>query len=432
MSYNSTTKVISEQEVSIHDVQQALNESTTDLGYLCKSNKINMWARNKPIRFDKIAPVTDAERLRVNYGIKRPTLGRGLIYIGSLVKAALQGTGNNWDYESPRGNYNGTHEWFRLSDFAGYKHNAQRPFSTAIDNTGFPRENFTYKIDKAGVSQLSFKFKQPTSNNYELNIMQMLGNMDGYRLIADIYTDAQWNSDNLDSVTPQRITSDEINRNTTSVSITLNPTYFNGTYHICLGLQRYSNNQPEDSTAVLAPCTSEEAYMGTVSYYYKVEFFENYEHRFEIQSVGYGSYGGGDFTYNSTSGNWEAPYNTNEWLFVKVRVAKGSIPLYFADEQMSVSGTRLKLKFALRQGRAEIAKPASENRGLLRDPVLIPATTGSSTEYEDVYALAQVLPPDSSAGVTPTRNVPYSIDMYAVVGESTEWQNAGGFSIKYT
>lgn len=430
MSYNSTTKVIT-APVSIHDVQQALNESTTDLGYLCKSNKINIWSRNKPIRFDKITPVTDAERLRVNYGIKSPTLGRGLIYLGSLVKAALQGTGNIWEYEYPRGNYNGTHEWFRLSDFAGYKHNAQRPFSTAINGTGIPRENNTYKIDKTGVSQLSFVFMQPTSND-ELNIMQMLGNMDGYRLVADIYTDTQWNSNSLDSVTPQRITSEEIQPNTTSVSITLNPTEFNGTYHICLGLQRYFNNQPEESTAVLAPCTSEEAYIGTVSYYYKVEFFENYEHRFEIQSVGYGSYGGGDFTYNSLSGNWEAPYNTNEWLFVKVRVNKGSIPLYFADEHMSVSGTRLKLKFELRDGRAEIAKPASETRGQLRDPVLIPSATGSSTEYEDVYALAQVLPPDSSSGITPTRNVPYQIVMKAVVGESEAWQDAGGFFIKYT
>lgn len=48
MSYNSETGIIS-APVSIDDVKQALGESSNDLATLCKSEKINIWSKYKPI-----------------------------------------------------------------------------------------------------------------------------------------------------------------------------------------------------------------------------------------------------------------------------------------------------------------------------------------------------------------------------------------------
>ena len=56
--------------VSIYDVQQALGTSENDLGTLCTRTSINMWAKYKPINYNAIGIITDANRATKNYGIK--------------------------------------------------------------------------------------------------------------------------------------------------------------------------------------------------------------------------------------------------------------------------------------------------------------------------------------------------------------------------
>ena len=47
--------------VSIADVKQALGLASNDLGTLCTSNRVNMWSKKKPIKYNKIGELTDAE-----------------------------------------------------------------------------------------------------------------------------------------------------------------------------------------------------------------------------------------------------------------------------------------------------------------------------------------------------------------------------------
>ena len=41
-----------------------------NLEELCTSNNISMWAKWKPVRFEKVGILTDDERKRIGYGLK--------------------------------------------------------------------------------------------------------------------------------------------------------------------------------------------------------------------------------------------------------------------------------------------------------------------------------------------------------------------------
>ena len=132
--------------VEIADLQQVLGRGTGDLGLLCSDqewydnngtpalrlvNKINKWAKYKPIRLNKLGLVTDSERLLENYGLTIPSAGYGSIdaMIADLPNA-------DWTYLRPRGKGNGqggSDEWFRLRDFEGYFHGAPAPLYPLAD-----------------------------------------------------------------------------------------------------------------------------------------------------------------------------------------------------------------------------------------------------------------------------------------------------------
>lgn len=126
MSYDSSTGIIS-APVSIDDVRSCLGESSYDLGTLCKSDKINIWAKYKPIA------------LRGDFINLTNTLWwRGSGNCGLFPKcvntlkeliAAQDGNMNGWTYSKPLGN---EYTPYRLLDFVGYYHNAQKPFSTLL------------------------------------------------------------------------------------------------------------------------------------------------------------------------------------------------------------------------------------------------------------------------------------------------------------
>lgn len=131
--------------ISVYDVQRALGRGTPDVGLLCSDQewyldhidpltdepvyllrrvgKINRWAKYKPVRYNKLGILTDAERKSVYFGFDiTPTKGGAADLSSFLTRYATE-----WTYHPPRGKGNGASgadEWFRLLDFDGYNRNA--------------------------------------------------------------------------------------------------------------------------------------------------------------------------------------------------------------------------------------------------------------------------------------------------------------------
>lgn len=105
---------ISTDRISVEDVNSLLKESSLDVGTLCKSSKINRWSKHKPVKYRKVSELTDAEFKSTNYGLVVPAS------FNSSTSIPTAG----WTYSQPTG---GDSEPFRLTDFAGYKHNAEPP-----------------------------------------------------------------------------------------------------------------------------------------------------------------------------------------------------------------------------------------------------------------------------------------------------------------
>lgn len=105
-----------------------------DLAEACISDKINAWAKYKPVRYDGYETLTEANRLSVSYGIKMTN------------KTDIEGlySQGEWVYEKP---ILGTH-WMRLTDFSnedgsrGYYHNAIAPLAVKYDS----EDNWTNDI----------------------------------------------------------------------------------------------------------------------------------------------------------------------------------------------------------------------------------------------------------------------------------------------
>ena len=106
--------------VSIYDVQRALGISSGDVGTLCRSGMINMWAKFKPIYHAAIGLLKNSQRqdgshivsgYSISWGIMKPSASSWSDYINTtdgVVKSGL------WGYDKPEG---GAASPYRLSDF---------------------------------------------------------------------------------------------------------------------------------------------------------------------------------------------------------------------------------------------------------------------------------------------------------------------------
>lgn len=105
--------------VSTADVAKCLGVSSLDVGTLCTSKKINMFARYKPYNYPKLLmSLTEEQKKEINYGITVPTFFKSKITAENIIAISKE----NWGYELPKeGNP------YRLSDFAGYYHSAVPP-----------------------------------------------------------------------------------------------------------------------------------------------------------------------------------------------------------------------------------------------------------------------------------------------------------------
>lgn len=129
--------------VSVYDVQTVLGRGTGDVGLLCSDqewynnalrrvNKINKWAKYKPLRSSKLGTLTDAERVELNQGLTMTKY--------TNPADLVSGYESDYAYQPPRGKttYN---EWFRLLDFNGYNHYAEGPVSSFTCPSGEVTEN---------------------------------------------------------------------------------------------------------------------------------------------------------------------------------------------------------------------------------------------------------------------------------------------------
>lgn len=127
--------------ISIGDVQTVLNVSSTDLGTICRSGKINMYSAHKPLRWGDPTSVGNMEHM----------LNWGLIANNSDVDLKYNVTSQNpyWTYNAPRGiSYN---EWYRLLDFDGYDHNAVCPVKTFTVSSELPLTGGGFWLDLENV-----------------------------------------------------------------------------------------------------------------------------------------------------------------------------------------------------------------------------------------------------------------------------------------
>lgn len=117
--------------VSLHaDVCQVLGlGQPCDLGTVCQSGKINMWAKYKPVQFNSISELSERSRYEVNYGIDVNSAYS--LDIASLFTKAASNPG--WGYVRPT-------SYFRLTDFVKYNHKAIQPYRYS-----FPESDTTNK-----------------------------------------------------------------------------------------------------------------------------------------------------------------------------------------------------------------------------------------------------------------------------------------------
>ncbi|MBD5180262.1 MAG: hypothetical protein HDT01_03065 [Bacteroidales bacterium] len=111
--------------VATQDVAKALGRSSSKIGVLCTMDNINKWAKYKPVKYDKVTVLTEAERVSVHYGITNIPFFSAL---SNMAMYMFHGSPNPdsgaktayWTYDKP-----GKGDWARLGDFDGYYHAAK-------------------------------------------------------------------------------------------------------------------------------------------------------------------------------------------------------------------------------------------------------------------------------------------------------------------
>lgn len=134
--------------ISIEDVKSVLGETSNDLATLCKSTKINMWAKFKPVSLGKLFPDRSSTWWKggsFDCGISVPQTTQ----VEKVIDFYSQAN-NGYSYQRP---YGGTSSPYRLADFEGYNHNAECPIG----------EMNTLKSSYLASDEIPITFVSPTS-----------------------------------------------------------------------------------------------------------------------------------------------------------------------------------------------------------------------------------------------------------------------------
>lgn len=154
MSYNNG-KISETDPVSITDVRSVLGSPSGDVGQLCASTAVNMWAKYKPVALAEIVPLRSVAWWRGTSG----KCGMDIATYNNLTSlfTALSGGLHAWGREMVTG---GATAPYRLADFRGYNHNAVNPVGD-IGGT-------SYTIDSTGSITVAFDIEAVGSDNITL------------------------------------------------------------------------------------------------------------------------------------------------------------------------------------------------------------------------------------------------------------------------
>ena len=120
--------------VSVDDVKSLLGESSNDLATLCKSSKINVWAKYKPTDYN--AAFTDdwSKGKDGNYGLNITVDNRVSSWRALVAEYSKAYNGYSNIYKRPSG---GSSSPYRLGDFRGYNHKAKPEISDYLAATNY-------------------------------------------------------------------------------------------------------------------------------------------------------------------------------------------------------------------------------------------------------------------------------------------------------
>ena len=130
--------------LSLGDIATVLYEGTEDLGRLCTSEHIKLWAKYKPVRYSSKLYVGPTVRSNQRYGVNIPFFYKLSEFVAAYPENIDDSTLNGWGYLPPRGL--ASNEPFRMADFIkttetggytageyGYDHKAVRiPFGKFV------------------------------------------------------------------------------------------------------------------------------------------------------------------------------------------------------------------------------------------------------------------------------------------------------------
>lgn len=120
--------------VSIDDLKSLFGEPSGDLATLCKSSKINVWAKYKPTVYPSPFPDDWYKSKDGNYGLNITVDNRVSSWSALVAEYSKANNGYSNIYNRPSG---GASSPFRLGDFRGYNHKAKPEISDYLAATNY-------------------------------------------------------------------------------------------------------------------------------------------------------------------------------------------------------------------------------------------------------------------------------------------------------
>ena len=124
--------------VSVDDVKSLLGESSNDLATLCKSSKINVWAKYKPTVYPSPFPDDWYKSKDGNYGLNITVDNRVSSWSALVAEYSKANNGYSNIYNRPSG---GATSPYRLGDFRGYNHKAKPEISDYLAASNYMEDS---------------------------------------------------------------------------------------------------------------------------------------------------------------------------------------------------------------------------------------------------------------------------------------------------
>lgn len=233
------------------DVNAVLGTNYHNLDDFCTSEKINKFARYKPVKYPKIEYVTDAMRRSVGHGISLPNpvtlAGSSFGPNSDTYNAIMAACELDWGYTPPSG---GTAGPFRLGDFGnwesrpsqGYYHYAVPPIQV-----NYPRDGWTFlrgsNQNRTLVISIDLDPDDSAINLQSYDLTEGTINLNEWTLIA--YIDNPYMTDRIYASDDPILDSGEIAGNTIAIQIPNDTGSYDCDVYICMYRFNNSTNRYE-------------------------------------------------------------------------------------------------------------------------------------------------------------------------------------------